>query len=186
MLRNSEEGYGLVAIILHWTMAVLFFGLLTLGYIMVRVEDLGLQFQLYQWHKSFGFLALALAGLRLLWGIAGRRPREPESLGPLERKAALLAHILLYAALVAVPLTGWAVASATPLDIPSFAFNLFVIPHLPMAKSITAEEFWSRWHAVLGYTAGALAGGHALAALRHHFILKDEILVRMIWPGRKQ
>jgi cytochrome b561 len=70
------------------------------------------------------------------------------------------------------------------LEIPSFAFNLVVVPHLPLAKSDAAEALWSWAHALSAYAGAALAAGHSAAALRHHFLLRDDTLRRMIRPGR--
>jgi len=186
MTRRREDAYSRVAILFHWIVAALFFGLLGLGFVMRRTESMALQFNLYQWHKSFGFLILGLSIVRLLLLPIQSRPRETPAVTPMERMAARAAQFMLLAMLLVIPLTGWAVASVTPLEIPSLFLNLILIPHLPMANSIEAEAFWSFWHAALAYAAGVLATGHALAALRHHFILKDDVLTRMLRPGRKQ
>lgn len=182
MLRNGEDGYGLVAIVLHWTIAILFVGQMVLGYLTQAVRDLTLQFSLYQWHKSFGFLILGLAAIRLLWALSGMRPREEESLSALERRGARIVHGALYLLLILVPLTGWAVASSSPLRIPSFAFNLVVIPHLPITVSEAAEGVWARVHAVLAYIAAALVMMHTAAALHHHFRRRDRVLMRILRP----
>jgi cytochrome b561 len=87
---------------------------------------------------------------------------------------------LLLAATVAVPLAGWALASASTLGIPTFAFNLVLIPHLPLVPSEQAETFWHQLHGLLAYAAVLLAAGHAAAALRHHVLLRDDVLARML------
>lgn len=184
MLRNSETAYGWVSILFHWTVALLFLLQLPLGYMTQASEGRpALQFELYQWHKSVGFLILAIAVPRLIWALVAGRPRLPDTLTPSERAAAQAAHVLLYAATVLVPLAGWAVASTSPLAIPSYVFNLVVVPSLPLAPSDTAEAVWSSIHAFLAYGAGFLIVVHALAALRHHFRFHDEVLLRMIRPG---
>jgi cytochrome b561 len=105
-------------------------------------------------------------------------------LTPSEQAAAKAAHICLYAATVAVPLAGWAVVSTSPLHIPSYVFNLFVVPNLPLTVSNASEALWSSIHAFLAYAAGFIAAVHILAALRHHFHFKDDVLARMLRPGR--
>ncbi|WP_244630486.1 cytochrome b [Nitratireductor aestuarii] len=182
MWRNSEDGYGLVAILFHWIGAFLVIGLLVLGYGMVRTSDMLLQFNLYQWHKSLGFLALILVTLRLVWRMANPKPRELPELLPLEHLAARSAHRALYLIQVLVPLAGWAVASVSPLAIPTFFFNLVVIPHLPMSASDEAETFWATVHASLAYAAAVLIAGHVAAALLHHFAARDDTLRRMVRP----
>ncbi|MET3794183.1 cytochrome b [Aquamicrobium terrae] len=186
MWRNTQAGYGLAAQVLHWLIALLFACQLALGYLtQASADDPALQFRLYQWHKSLGFLILALALLRLGWWAIGIRPAPAGHMGRLERLAAYAAHSLLLGLTIVVPLAGWAVVSASPLAIPSYAFDLVVIPNLPLAASDAAEAFWSRVHALLAYGTGLLALGHALAALHHHFLRRDDTLRRMVRPFRK-
>lgn len=183
MLRNSRESYGLVSIAFHWIIGLIFLGQIVLGYLMVRTSNFTLQFSLYQWHKSFGFLILGLSICRLLWKVANPRPRDPETMSSLERMAAHGAHITLYLSLFIVPLTGWAVASSSPLQIPTFMFNLVVIPQLPITISDSAEAFWTASHAWLAYLSAFVAVAHILAALHHHFWKRDTILMRMLSPN---
>lgn len=181
MLRNSTSTFGWVTIVLHWMIGALILGLLALGFAMRRLSlDPALQFSLYQWHKSFGFTVFALAAFRAAWHLLERRPRAAAGLSPLERRASTTTHAFLIALTVAVPLAGWAVASTSTLNIPSFYFDWFVIPHLPMAKSAAAETFWTSTHAILAYATLALVLVHAMAALYHHIVRRDEVLVRML------
>jgi cytochrome b561 len=184
MSRGTARPYGPVAIGLHWAIAALFFGQVLLGFSMERVKSMALQFELIQWHKSLGFLILALAAIRLLWRAASGPVPAARSLSPIERRAAAVVQGALLALTVAVPLAGWALASASTLQIPSFAFNLVLVPHLPIEPSEPAETFWRQAHGLLAYTALVLAAGHAAAALRHHFLLRDAVLARMA-PGRR-
>lgn len=181
MLRNSRTSYGTVAIVLHWTIALLFSGQIALGFLTQAMADRPrLQFDLYQWHKSFGFLLLALALTRLAWSLSGIRPHPLAEMPRWEAAAARTAHRLLLALTVAVPLAGWMIASTSPLHIPSFAFDLVLVPDLPLARSDAMEAFWSRTHATLAYGAGLLALVHAGAAIHHHVIRGDRTLVRML------
>lgn len=184
-LRNSAERYGLVAIVLHWAIAVLAFGQIGLGLTMMRVESQRLAFDLIQWHKSTGFLIFGLFALRLAWRLANPLPRQPASLRPWERRLAAAVHRLLYALFLALPLSGWTLVSASVLGIPTLVFGLFLLPHLPVEISEPNENFWRFVHHLLAYAAIALIAGHALAALRHHFILRDETLKRMLHPVRR-
>lgn len=179
MLRNRDDSYGSVAILFHWTIAALFVGQMLLGLAPRWVESMALQFTLIQWHKSFGFLILALAALRLLWAAANRWPRRPHSLGRGEWLAAKSVQASLYLLMVVVPLTGWALVSASTLRVPSFAFDLVVVPDLPMLRSEAAEDFWRVTHQWLAYATAAIATGHMMAALHHHFWLRDGVLRRM-------
>jgi cytochrome b561 len=185
MLRNTENAYGLVAIAFHWAIAALFAGQLILGYSMARTGSMALQFELIQWHKSVGFLILGLAILRLLWRLANPRPHALPSMPRWERVAARSAHLLLLSFTIAVPLAGWALVSTSTLAIPTLAFNRWLVPHLPMEASASAEAFWRQTHELLAYSAAALVVAHAAAALRHHFLLRDDILVRMLPTARQ-
>jgi len=184
-LRNTPERYGWVAILLHWLMAALVAGQFVLGIAMTRTGDQRLAFERIQIHKSIGLTLLVLATLRILWRLAGERPRLP-GLGRLEARAALLVHGLLYGLLLALPLTGWALVSASVLEIPTMPFGLFVVPHLPLEISEASEAFWTALHRWIGWAGLALVCLHALAALRHHFWLRDDILLRMIGLGKRE
>ncbi|WP_163264944.1 cytochrome b [Chelativorans alearense] len=185
MIRNTKDGYGLLAIAFHWAIAVLILGQIGLGLTMVRVADQRLAFNLIQWHKSLGLLILALIVLRLLWRLANPRPLPLASLRRWEKAASTAVHRLLYAVFLILPLSGWALVSASVLGIPTLVFGLLVLPHLPVGVSEAGETFWRLLHRSLAYTAIALVAVHMLAALRHHFILKDGVLRRMLRPGRR-
>lgn len=185
MLRNTKTAYGLVAVVFHWTIAALFAGQLILGYSMTRTKSMALQFELIQWHKSFGFVVLGLAMLRLAWRFANPRPRALPSMPSWERAAARAAHILLATATIVVPLAGWALVSTSTLAIPTLVFNRWLIPHLPMTASPETEGFWGETHELLAYSAAVLVAAHAAAALRHHFLLRDTVLLRMLGARRR-
>lgn len=183
MIRNTKKSWGLVSVLFHWIMAALFFAQFSLGWYMQGIKDLLAQYNLYQWHKSLGFTILGLAVLRALWALSSTRPKFPRAMPENERKLASITHILLYVALLVLPLTGWAVISTSPLPVATWYFGLFVIPSLPLAVSIHTEQIWSSIHGFLAYVAIFLAVFHALAALRHHFHHRDITLLRMLRPG---
>ncbi|NTA10085.1 cytochrome b [Agrobacterium tumefaciens] len=178
--RNTSASFGLVAIFFHWTIALLFLAQLALGYFMSRDIDPVLQFNLFQYHKSIGFLVLALATPRFIWSVFSRKPRALDGEGMASRLAARAAHAALLFLTLAVPLAGWAVASTSPLQIPSYVFDLVFVPGLPMAISDQAEAFWTEVHATLAYLAAVIVVLHVAAALWHHFVRKDPTLRRMI------
>ncbi len=183
LIRNTETRYGWAAILLHWLIAVLFIGQFVLGLAMERISSQRTAFELIQWHKSFGFLLLGLVFIRIGWRLGSVRPALPETVAPFERRTAPLVHALLYAAQLAIPLSGWALVSVSMLEVPSVPFDLFVMPNLPLAASDNAEAFWSAAHEWLAWTGMALVALHVAAALRHHFLLHDTVLARMIAPA---
>lgn len=181
MRNDHAHGYGALAICLHWLLALMILGLLALGFVMRRMAiDPALQFSLYQWHKSIGLTALGLAALRAVLWLFTRSPSPVPSLTPIERQASHATHIVLALLSLGVPLAGWAVASTTTLNIPTFFFDLVVIPSLPLARSAEAEGFWTLVHMWAAYFLLSLAALHAAAALYHHFIRRDEVLWRML------
>ena len=186
MITNSPTRYGWATIILHWLIGIIFIGQFGLGFVMVRIESQRTAFELIQLHKSFGFLLLGLVILRIAWRLGNAAPALPRSVGALERRTAPVAHLALYAFQLALPMSGWALVSVSMLAIPSMPFNLSVIPNLPLAMSDAAESFWTEAHWYLAYAGIALVVLHALTALRHHFWLRDGVLVRMITPSSAQ
>lgn len=189
MLRNTRQTYGLVAIGLHWAIAALIISQIVLGLTMVRLKDQRLAFDLIQWHKSFGLLTLALVSVRLAWRLANVTPELPRGMNPAEALAAHASHGLLYGLMLALPMSGWTLVSVSTLGIPTFAFYLFIVPHLPLTPSDAAEAWWASTHALLAYALIALVAVHAAAALWHHFWRRDDVLTRMLGkspPSRKK
>ncbi|AZO10353.1 MULTISPECIES: cytochrome b [unclassified Mesorhizobium] len=182
-ITNTTTRYGWPSIVLHWLIGVIFIGQFGLGFVMMRTPSQRTAFELIQLHKSFGFLLLGLIILRIAWRLGNAAPALPASVGTLERRTAPLAHFALYAFQIALPLSGWALVSVSTLEIPSMPFNLFVMPNLPLTESDAAESFWSAAHWYLAYAGIALVALHAMAALRHHFLLRDTVLTRMITPS---
>lgn len=182
-ITNTPTRYGWGAILLHWLIALVFIGQFGLGFVMVRLSSQRTAFELIQLHKSLGFLLLALVILRIAWRLGNVWPALPSSVGRLERRTAPLAHLALYAFQIALPMSGWALASVSMLEIPSMPFNLFVMPNLPLAESDAAENLWTSAHWYLAYAGIALVALHIAAALRHHFQLRDAVLTRMITPS---
>ncbi|WP_217576370.1 cytochrome b [Mesorhizobium sp. GbtcB19] len=182
-ITNTPTRYGWAMIILHWLIGILFIGQFALGFVMVRTTSQRTSFELIQLHKSVGFLLLGLIILRIAWRLRNAAPTLPGSVGTLERKTAPLAHFALYAFQIALPLSGWALVSVSTLEIPTMPFNLFVMPNLPLTESDASESFWTSVHWYLAYAGIALVALHIAAALRHHFLLRDTVLTRIITPS---
>lgn len=186
--------YGWVAIVLHWTIGLGILAMLAMGLAMTHGPLAPQQkFQLYQLHKSLGITILVAAVLRLLWRFTHRPPPLPVDMPRWERGAAEGTHVLLYALMIGMPLVGWALVSVAPLNIPTVLYGVLPWPHIP----ITAWFGWTKaqasavlaWvHAYGGYALIALFLLHAGAALRHHLVIRDGVLRRMIpglpWLGR--
>ena len=181
-LRNTAENYGSLAKLLHWTIVVL---IIVQFYLAQAADDLpdGLaKLQLLSRHKSIGMLVLALALARIGWKLGNRGLPAPLGAGAI-KKAAAAGHGLLYLLLLLQPLTGWAMSSAA--NYPVTFFGRFQFPAL-LAPNHDLHETLAQVHEALFYVLAAVAMLHVLAALYHHFYLKDAVLRRMLpFGGRR-
>ncbi|MGB8843173.1 MAG: cytochrome b [Aliidongia sp.] len=176
--------YGLVAITLHWLIALGIAALITIGLTMTHWPVTPMvKFQLYQLHKSIGITVLLAVLLRILWRLIHRPPPLP-ALPSSEKTAAVAMHRALYFFMVALPMTGWALVSASPFNLPTVLYGLLPWPHLPLLPTLQnkapVEAVMKLIHGKFGWALLALILLHAAAALRHHFILRDGILRRML------
>ena len=183
-MPNSPNRYSHVAIVLHWLIALLIIGMLAVGKFMTGLEESSpLRFDLTQWHKSFGLTLLALSVFRLLWRLTHKPPQHTAMRPGWERFAAGLTHFLFYFLILFLPITGWLMVSASPLNISTFLFDLVRIPHLPVVSTApNREELAELFHMSHEYASGILIVLlllHIAAALRHQFSLKDAIFSRM-------
>lgn len=177
LIRNTKDRFGLVAIILHWLVAVLMIGLTVLGLYMVALP-IGIEkLKLYGWHKEYGYLVLALVIIRLLWRLISKTPDL--AIPAWEAFAARMVHWIFYGLMFALPITGWLLTSAAGL--PASFFGLLTLPTL-VAPNDELRQLFQDIHKWLGYVLLVFIALHTLAALKHHFVDKDNILRRMISP----
>jgi cytochrome b561 len=180
---DAAPAWGRPARLLHWLVAALVAAMLVLGVVMVEVvEDLGAKFRLYQLHKSLGLTVLALVLLRLAWRLASPAPPRPPTVRPWEAAAARAVHALLYLLLLATPVAGFLMAASAPIGIPTVLFGVVTVPH-PVGPDEARFELLKDVHGTLATLLLALAALHAAAALRHHLLLGDDVLLRMLPPA---
>jgi len=182
LLTNTGHRYGFVAITLHWTMAALLIALLMLGLYMVSLPDAGFdvrKINLILIHKQLGILALALAAARVAWRISNPLPALVSTIPDWQKFVARFVHLLFYALMFALPITGWLMSSAA--GIPVSFFGLFSLPDYLSYDDYLFKSFIAI-HKWLAYGLIFLVLLHAGAALGHHFVLKDETLKKML-PG---
>lgn len=169
-------------------MAIGILAMAAIGIVMTRPGLAPAQFfPLYQLHKSVGITILLAAILRILWRLTHRPPELPADMPAVEKLAAHAGHFGLYALMLALPLTGWALVSASVLHIPTFLYGAIPWPDLPILSALhdkaPAEAALKAIHATGAFGLIALVSLHAAAALRHHFIVRDDVLTRMLpWP----
>jgi len=166
-----------LAQLLHWVVVALILVQVTLGLIAADLP-LGLKkLAMLARHKSFGITILGLATLRLLWRWTNPTPPLPDDLRPYERVLAHFTHAALYVLLFAMPLSGWMMSSAR--GFPVSWFGLIQLPDL-VPKSQPLYDALLRTHDLLAIALGAVVLLHVAGALKHHFVLKDDVLRRML------
>jgi cytochrome b561 len=182
-LRNSNTRWGVVSQFLHWLVVLLIVVMAVLGLTMTDLPNGIDKIKTYALHKSIGITVLALVLLRLLWRLsAGPAPVAP---GPCwQRRVATITHAGLYALMLAIPLSGWAFNSAANFALRWFGwFNLpRLVPADPGLKVFFREAHeWLFWLLVVVVLV------HAAAALKHHFVDRDQVLARMLpWLHNKK
>ncbi len=179
MLRNTANAWGAPAKLLHWTIAALVFVQIALGWMAVSWRLSPAKLDLFVWHKSTGMLILALMAVRIIWRLGNPVPALPAAMAPLERGAARLTHVALYVFLVAAPITGWIVTSAS--NIPFRMYWLIPVPAI-VAPDKATEGLAARVHFSLFIALSVLLLAHVGAAVRHHLVKHDDVLTRML-PG---
>lgn len=200
-MSESNQRYTAVAIVLHWAIAFAILFNIPLGLWMHARADAndvseGV-FRAFQLHKSIGLTVLALSVVRIGWRLTHAQPALPEHMPTWEKRTARATHFLFYAAMLALPLTGWLYVSAGwsahtdhPLTVPTRYFGLFHVPDLfglshaddDVRASTAFTALKAHW--ALGWATLALAALHVAAALKHQFFDRDEVMAHMA-PGLK-
>lgn len=175
--KNSAEEYGVIAKFLHWVMALAIIFMLALGIYMADLPFSADKLELYGIHKAVGSLILMAVGLRLAWRFINLVPPLPAAMPGWEKLAAHAGHFGLYGLMFAMPLTGWLLSSAA--GFPVSVFGWFTLPNL-IAPNPALRELFGEAHELLAFGLIGLIAAHAGAALKHHFIEKDNVLRRML------
>jgi cytochrome b561 len=184
----SDDGgvaarYTRVAILLHWLIAALMLTTIPLG--LYSADNKGtLADQLTNVHKLIGITILALTLARIGWRLTHRPPPLPEAMAPTLKLVARATHVAFYGILLAMPLSGWWMTSAFPKRHPFGIPGVFDVPFLPVEMGMASAGAAHEIHEILGWMTIALIVLHVVAALKHHFIDRDDILVRMLGTTR--
>jgi len=176
-IRNNEQRYGAIAQLLHWIIVILIVTQFTLA---IKADGLPLgpaKIAVLAQHKSFGMTIFALAVLRLVWRLCNPVPAMPETTARWQRIAAHIFHGALYALILITPLFGWMMSSAR--NFPVSWFGLFTLPDL-VQPDRARYEFFHEVHEILALTLAGIAILHVAAALKHHFLDRDNVLRRML------
>ena len=173
---TSSQRFSLPSIAMHWLMVLVFVGIfIAVNLIDVFPKGSDSRQLAKTMHFSLGLLIFGLVWLRVAFRLLGNTPAIGPAPPAWQEKLAKLGHLALYAIMVLMPLVGWAALSAFGKPIPFFGVELpaLMAPNKELGRTIMEV------HELGGNLAYFLIGGHALAALYHHYFMKDNTLRRM-------
>jgi cytochrome b561 len=172
-----EVSYTPVARGLHWITAIIVLANIPMGIVMVNVQGGPLQDLLFRLHESFGALLIPIIAYRLIYRLTHTPPPLPTEIPAIQRHAAEGLHWALYGLLIVEPILGWITTSSSRS--PALVFWLFELPPI-WPENRAFSEWIAEIHGMIGFIIGFLVCAHIGAALFHHFIRKDRVLMRMI------
>lgn len=177
MSPTASARYTRTAIALHWLIFVLIACGFTLAVYMVDLPLSPQKLKYFSWHKWIGVTVFLTALVRVGWRLTHPAPSLPATMPPWEQRAAAVSHAALYVLIVIIPITGWLYSSAT--GVPTVYLGLVQLPDLVPKDKPLAEQL-KLVHISLNYTMFVIVCFHAAAALKHHFVDRDEVLSRMV------
>lgn len=184
--RPAASRYSVVAILLHWLLALAIIGTFSVGWYMSELPFSVTRIKLINWHKWAGISILALSALRLLWRLSHRPPplsqHVLDAMPGWQQAAHRGTHLAFYLLFFAVPLFGWAYSSAVGLQI--VWFGVLPLPNLLPVDKELGNLVLKPLHQASAYMLAALVVLHVAAALKHQFFDRDGLLLRM-WPGTR-
>jgi cytochrome b561 len=175
--RSVPERYGALSIGLHWLMLALLvavYACMELRGIFPRGSD---AYQAMKtWHFMLGLSVFALVSVRIVLRLAGRTPPIVPTPAPWQHRVAALVHLAIYAFMIVMPLLGWLALSADGKPVPFFGMALPPLVGPDEALAHQLEDI----HETIGTIGYWLIGLHAAAALFHHYVVRDNTLLRML------
>ncbi|MBT8127756.1 MAG: cytochrome b [Gammaproteobacteria bacterium] len=177
-IRNTEQQYGLLAIFLHWLVALVVIGMFSLG---VWMTGLTYYDEWYKRgpdiHKSIGILLFLVMLARVIWRILNVKPKHDPRVGSLQTRVAHGVHLLLYGLIFAMIISGYLISTADGRSIE--VFGLFSVP-ATITGIANMEDVAGKVHWYLALLLVSLVALHTIAALKHHFIDRDRTLEKML------
>lgn len=180
MIKNTSSKFGSLSKLFHWLIATLVIVQFYLGLWSVWVlpkNSPELELYIGKLHEPIGILIFGLGTVAIFWMLINQHPLFPNAMRMWERVVARVTHILLYLALLLMPITGIIMAMANGYP-PNF-FNLYQFPML-IEKNKDLASLAFTIHKCIGYVLLVLIILHILAALKHHFLNHDNVLKRML------
>ncbi len=178
LIKNDQENFGLITILLHWLIALITFGLFGLG---LWMTDLSYYDEWYQkaprLHEGIGVFLFIFLLIRIVWRWISAPPKPISTLKQWEKTGSHIAHALLNVLLLVITISGYLIITAK--GEPVHVFDLFSIP-ASLSGLSNQEDLAGEVHYFVAWGLIILAGLHAVAALKHHFIDEDKTLRRIL------
>jgi cytochrome b561 len=168
--------YTSTAISLHWLIAILIAIAFVVGNYMADLDLSPWKLKVFAWHKWMGVTIFGLVLVRILWRLTHAAPALPTSMPALMVKLAKLVHLAIYVLMFVIPITGWLFSSAAGVTV--VYLNLIPLPNL-VAKNKELADTLKEVHETLNWTLLWLVVMHVVAALKHQFVDKDNLMARM-------
>jgi cytochrome b561 len=182
-INEPPVNYTPTARLLHWLTAALVVTMIVVGIVMTNMGDGPTKDFLYHLHRSVGLVVLVVVLVRLVYRLTHPVPPLPADFPDILKLAARANHWAFYVLLIIQPLIGWIATSA--YRAPIRFFWLFEVPPIWPENRALSEQLFAV-HAVIGVTLAVLIAIHVAAALYHHFIRRDEVLLRMVGRGQER
>lgn len=181
-MSGRAGAYSPSAIGLHWLAALIIVADFALGLYFIDLPLSPGKLRLFSWHKWAGAMVLPVAALLLAWRVTHTAQPLPAAMPRWESISSRYAHVLLYIFLFAAPLSGWLYSSAAGFQ--TVIFGVLPIPDV-IGRDPGLAAILKTAHRWINYTFAAVIVLHAVAALKHHLVDRDDILTRMIPLLRK-
>lgn len=175
-MRNTELTYGVVAKAFHWLLFLMIAFLVAAGNFLASMPKGPDKLAAAGMHKSFGLIVLVLVLARLAWRLANVTPKDPEGTSAIEAFLGHAMHWALYVLMIAQPVSGILMSQAAGQ--PASLFGLAEIPAL-VAADESAAKLYRAGHGAIWLLLVLAVLGHVLAALYHHFMKNDDVLLHM-------
>lgn len=180
---HPDGQYSTVAKWFHWITLVLMAITLPVGFVIKYIanEPFATKLVFYAVHESAGLTILLVTIARLIWRLANPPPPLPDHIPAPMRLAASAVHWLLYLALIAQPVLGFAMTNAYgyPMQGATAYLGFIDIPAV-MAENQSLAETLKKLHTWVGYSIAALLVAHIGGAIYHHAVRRDGTLMRML------
>ena len=177
MSNNTPTTYGIAPRIFHWLIGIMMIGMFAVGYYMTNLlGPSDFKWTLYGLHKATGVILLALVSIRLAYRLSHKYPDLPKSVPTFQARLAKGNYFLLFLLMFSMPISGMLGSLYAGYEIS--VYGMFIISAFEKNAAISSL-MWDI-HIVGFYIFIISLAAHIGAALYHHFIVKDNLLSRMV------